>query len=224
MVIPDRPMVPPQQQIATYDFFDLAQQVGYVSFYGAAIDTSAGLAFRFFREQNNTFGTNTTGAGTTASYNAYYSQVSSGYTGEYNYDFTVTRPMIIEGDIFLSYQIVNETNAAAGSDGHALTTIKVYHYDGSTETQLGSTVSHDDQNGAGTTYAWAHSDVVTAARTLFKVGETFRVEITLQCNGAHASSNSRFLHEPNNSSAMTVTAGYYAGSQFKVNVPVYLGT
>jgi len=207
--------------VASYDYFDLAQQIGYISFYGALKEGTAGTPiYRLFREQTNTGGA----VSGTISPLIWYSIVTNGNNQDIDFDFTVTRPMIVEGDVFLDCCMRVQADAAAGADETGTLTVKLYHYDGSTETQLGGTLTLTQQTGPGTSAGATFGGVIAAQRTLFKSGDTLRLNILVASGGSgHASSQTWLFHEPQGSSTSTVGQGYLASSALKLNVPIYLG-
>jgi len=60
--------------------------------------------------------------------------------------------------------------------------VKLYHYDGSTSTQLGSTWTGDDEHGAGVFIENASVAVTADGGKRFKRGDQIKMEITLTCS------------------------------------------
>tara|TARA_Y100000310_G_C20567196_1_gene756113 strand:+ start:538 stop:1197 length:660 start_codon:yes stop_codon:yes gene_type:complete len=94
-------------------------------------------------------------------------------TGEFN------TPRVINGTVTMQYMIIGKLISQAFT---YRTQIKLYHYDGSTETQMGNTWNSPIQtpgNPPDADDAYAHLAKISVPSTKFKRGEQLRVELTV---------------------------------------------
>ena len=185
----------PEQNLASYDFYDLATGTGYKTFLG--IDTNTGAATKVYRLITN----------------AYYP--ASGYTGyaaaiDVDFDLALEVPMTIDGNLFF--------NVVYGYDGAAAdrtANVKFYHVNAAgTETQIGASWSLTI--GGADTANTITSGLANIPLTRFKAGETFRMSITAD----DAAATVRIYSDPMNRTSLgghTLTT-----SQLKVLLPIKL--
>ena len=178
--------------IASYSSQELLSNQGYLTFYGYITENSAGTKGFHFTEnilvsQIPAVAHNAVGASPT------------------NVDYDITSeafkvPRIVEGNVIINFGIGALTNAGSPSSGSFV--IKLYHYDGTTETQLGSTFT-SRSFPTGTTLV-SNEDICLSKfevpETLFKVGDMFRVNVQI-VPGAYAQMS--FGMDPSNYSLTT---------------------
>lgn len=154
--------IPSSPAVASYNWTDFLQSLGYVRFYLGVQEDSGGYGYFASTQaipstKEKTFIRNS-GAGDTV----------------YNFDADVTNPFILEAaDCFFSYV----TFQATGTGGrNFVVTCAVVHYDGSTETSLGS-ATLTEQMTASEIKRGLFKFAIT--RKKFKPGDTLRIKITL---------------------------------------------
>lgn len=185
------------EAITSYDFIDYSNGVGYEIYYGI-LHTNGSYAFTintdFYSEEIVT-----------------YAQSVNGNTA-LTFDVTFNIPKNLKGDILLDIPI-----ACLGLDTIAraytmYVTGEAYHYDGSTETQLGSTATGKTYSGSvdsdGTI---THVTKVAALKINqatvkhFKKGETLRIKIIFYYTSISANTYFVIGHDPANRTATSVT-------------------
>lgn len=92
------------------------------------------------------------------------------YTGSFN------KPRVMQGRFFLTF--CHKTSANANHH----VTVKLYHYDGTTSTQLGSTWTGVTFNNTNAHVETAMIDVDTPVK--FKLGDKIKIEIAVDLNAA----------------------------------------
>ena len=146
-----------ERAIASYSYTDIAEGTGVVAFYGA--NTDAG----YILTTNSSLGSRT----------AWIETTSSEILNE-DFDVTFNSPRVIKGTLLANIPV----SFATGNSKAATATITVYHYDGTTETQLG-TATHTT---AATTATQPDNLQIICleteiAKTKFKKGETLRITV-----------------------------------------------
>ncbi len=167
-------LFPRQKELVNYDYFDIAEGVGYVVYFGAKGDDGeyiVSTTSQIYSEEICSYIENQTVSGTATKY--------------FNFDFDLTfnRPKNIKGVIS-----VNVPEGVAATTDNIQKTIeyycvvKVYHYDGSSETLLATgqskTISgniKDSTKAVDSTILLMKCDVTT--QTHFKKGETLRFTV-----------------------------------------------
>ena len=155
-----------EQAIASYPFGDIEDGEGYVTYYLFQDWDDSGVNFNM-------------GKSLVYSDPIYYGDSTSGYTKDF-YSTTFNLPRILSGTAMFNFCL-----ALRGSSGTFSCTpsIKLYHYDGTTSTQLGSTWTGVSQNSSNSgssanVYIWlAKIDVSTPKK--FKKGDSLRIEFTV---------------------------------------------
>lgn len=165
--------------IASYDFFDIAEGTGVVQFLGARVAVDATTA-------NDVYILTTNSSLVSRSSGDDQKEKTDITDDNFSLDFDVTfnLPKIIEGTaiLVLPCEASNDLNP----------TLTVYHYDGSTETEIVSAITMKGCNGSPQYL----DDVLkfTIPRTNFAVGETLRVNLTFEQSGT-----TRIYHSPTGS-------------------------
>ena len=160
--------------VASYNFFDIADGTGVIEFY----PTEAATATSTFVQRlvNSTSHYSENNGVTTA-------------TGSLDIDFDVTfnRPQTLDGTMYVAIPI-----AAKASSGTITisVTLTIKHFDGTTETTLG-TAQTSPVLSTTTTSEWVSQMIILTwdiARTLFKAGDTLRITLTdtISGNGSQA--------------------------------------
>lgn len=162
--------IPNEGAVVSYNYTDLASGEGYQTFYGGTASNGDVLT------QSNKFISETTH---TSSEETPVSTTSTKYIDK-DFDITFNTPRTIKGKLFVSVPI-GVQGLVGGESWYFKLITKVYHYDGSTETQLGSTETGKEYfsgalgaNGIKGFVATNYHDLTQKG---FKVGETIRITV-----------------------------------------------
>ena len=195
--------------LANYDFTDIASGTGYTTFYGMAVVVNTTDNFILSpnplesRHPNQAIGEN-----------GFASALA-----DLDFDISFNNPRRIKGD-FLTTVTYGAKNSSGTTSVYLK--IKIVHYDGSTETIIGTqqqTETHNHTGGANRT--GIRSTLTFDVDKHFKKGETLRVSVELWGNGGSGSSCEFYHDGANRATNITedVLTNANASSNFKVNVP-----
>lgn len=159
----------------TYDYEDVLQGQTYLGFYfgsvltGSATTNYALVPFTFYSSDDSVTGTAT---GSTS----YVEQF------DLDFDYTVKVPAVMDGDVifdmyFGTYAYDVGTNSTEASAYYILT---LYHYDGSTETSLGTATTDEmtsTVNDGSNTNTFERSLRITVSPKFFGKGDIIRVNV-----------------------------------------------
>lgn len=123
-------LFPPRGEFSiSYDFFDIADGTGYATYYGMMI--------------NNGSYTTTPNANVGSEFIKTYVDFDNVLAKEIDIDFDINfnTPKNIKGDIIVNVPIGVTTTSTTQVDATYQAVVKAYHYNGTTETQLGSTAT-----------------------------------------------------------------------------------
>ena len=154
--------IPSPDAIATYDFDDIANGFGIVTYYLYNSRTSAGYSYHI--------GTDTPYSDDAG---VLHDGAESTYTWTFNSD-TFNQPRLAGGIATLNFCAGGVQTVGAYN---FFITIKIYHYDGSTATQLGSTWQSRTIAGPGVANGWNYLAKITVPTKEFKIGDTLRIEV-----------------------------------------------
>ena len=166
-------LFPRQRELVNYDYFDIAEGVGFVVYYGLKGD-----AGEFIVSTTSTI------------YSEEICSIVLDFTAaitfekkfDLDFDLTFNRPKNIKGIITANIPIGIASQAAASTEFEYYAVVKVYHFDGS-ETLLATGTSRVVNTGAIGLSIRAFSSMIAACRmdiaTLkhFKKGETLRFTV-----------------------------------------------
>lgn len=155
--------------IASYDFFDIAEGTGYVTFFGAK--TQSG--FVLIKTAVNSDFVETTGISDTTDDVAKFDE---------DFDLTLNIPKVVKGKLLVDVPATNDFQS-----GTAATTlsckVKVLFrkWDGDNETEIANatSITRAVDSGTGIDHEKRFLIEVTIPRTKFKKGETIRVTLEL---------------------------------------------
>ena len=177
-----------ERSITSFDFLDFAKGKAIQSWFGLNGRTEYALhEVVLYSDDIETYGTMV--------------NTSNLWGEKLNVDLDVTfdKPQIIDGEVAINIVLgMNHTGNASAAQTYLIA--KLRHWDGTTETELGSAQS--ETIGANTTQNdRMNCLLIDVARTKFKKGDTFRltVEVWGMCSGA--STFTWFLgfgHDPKN--------------------------
>lgn len=165
--------------IATYQFSDISEGIGYNLYYGSRSNAGANLASPI---QGESALQHIRGASVSFSDTAYTELLNE------DFDITFNLPQRIKGKLIVNVPI--GLWAITNNSFFFRATVQAFHYNGSTETQLGSDASSFGYESVGgidkiTSKMTSVSINITTARH-FKKGETLR--ITIKVEGKNLSS------------------------------------
>ena len=188
----------PQQDLATFDWLDLATGTGYKTMY--PMDTIEGTDSRIY---------------VITTQELYSNDGFTDFTntaGEINFNLAIEVPLIIDGIV-----VVNAPVSSAQQINNFDLTFKLFRVTAaSTEVQLGSTVQVDMSVDNSSAIASVRFDVPV---TTLKAGETLRLECVNTSAGA--AKTLRWMHDPKARNVAT-GANNFVTSQMIINLPIKL--
>ena len=189
--------------IASYDWVDLADGTGYVILDGYASTDTVGTNY-YLRK-----GAITSDPGGIATANVTITVSKTFDTTTFNI------PRHVKGNMSLTFSIAT-TGAGGSSTAHV--TAGAYHYDGTTETQMGST-----QTSVTISSSSAATNVLTIEDLdkQFGAGDLLRIKIDLVVTSGGGNTRTQFGHDPLNRNYIDLSAATNP-TYFKVEVPFKL--
>ncbi len=157
---------PTAAKLINYTFSDSLANVGYITLYGIKNDAGAYVLH-----------------GLQLPSSAIYTEVAGGGTTEVNFDYTFLKDQLVKGNLFVSETYKN------ANTGTTHTHVRVLHYDGTTETEIGALQSSIAVGGVSIGVMTTLTFDINKA---FKKGEKLRIEVLYI---AGVSNNSRFYHD-----------------------------
>lgn len=159
--------------VASYDYFDIANGTGYDIYYGIGITNSVTTTSTVIVKS----GIPCMSAAITAVENTTFLEVI-----DRDFDITFNTPKKIKGDFLAGIPIGYKMTGAAAQSMWFRSRVLVYHFDGSTETQLGSTSTSeaydiDAVDAANEIGSKVSFHKVTIPLRHFKAGETLRITV-----------------------------------------------
>jgi hypothetical protein len=156
--------------IATYNYEDIIEGSGIANFYCCeSIDSTT---TQYFLTGKPLVSSDSLGVALNAG--------ATSYDTTFTYDAAFNTTRILKGDIYA--QILGQTYTQSAGDVTFTVAASVYHYDGTTETQIGSTITTQTKIGGGdaTTTAWTELLVISNSSVInFKVGDIIRLKLRL---------------------------------------------
>lgn len=191
------------QIIASYDFFDFASNVGYKTFYG-------------FNDVSGSYALTTN----TIYSEDIYSSITNGE--ELIFDITFNRPVdVAAADAIINYQFGFVT-ADTSEQRDFTATFTVYHYDGTTETSLGSVIVDIAEGLQGNNWGYplaTSCGIVALTQKHFSPGNTLRLKLTMS---ESTGGTPKICHDPANRTATFSGSSGSGNAQFStlsIDVP-----
>jgi len=201
-ILPVNFPVPGESSIASYNYTDLAEGVGYVIYYGISSTDSVGTTHflhttAMYDGYNETTGTGNYTAGVID---------QAAFTAEIDIDFDLSPynlPKIVNGTV----RIIVSIGAPAGGAGNAAeayVTFTLYHWDGATETSIGTVTSPTLVLAENTTVARTYNlEIDASAGRHFKKGEILRLNAKVYGKRTQANNRAVYIwHDPKDIDAM----------------------
>jgi len=188
--------------VASYEYNTLAAGFGYSTYYASTSKDTSGTSYNLTTVPDYSY--NKTIIDNTAAESTF----TSG---------TIAVPRILKGDIRINVMI----RFFVGVSKENRVTLKAYHYDGSTETQLGSTWTSEQWTGGGTIKEALLAVITVSDAVKFKIGDSLRVKIAETGDAFGGVSTCEFGTSPNNLDGTNITPSSNNAdfTQFIINVP-----
>lgn len=209
-LLPTNFQVPSESVISSYDFTSLMDGAGYVTFYLCQYKDSTGTHYAMTNQllYSTLIGKD------------YYNSSGSDTLTFYSPAFATTR--IIKGTINFNFC----AKGYLGSGGQTyIFEIKVYHYDGTTSTQIGSTwTSQTVDLGSPAEVTNFNGFVDVSNQKKFNIGDKIKMEVKITYTTT-SGGNVVFGLDPQNRDIAVQAIDFYpstdpnAFTQFKVNIP-----
>lgn len=186
--------------IASYDYFEFANAIGYKKFYLSAETDSGGVGY---------FMTNQTPYSNPSYINYTNSSMAMTKVGDYDFDIQFNRPQIINGDVYVQY--TGETNTDDVTHyAQMYLVVNIYHVDlTATETLLATMTSatRGQAQSFATTFDYRELMKSTISKKKVKIGEKIRVNIEhYHATTGGTTQYSRFYIDPASFASSTTTA------------------
>lgn len=207
-VVPNEFPSPQEPAVASFSYNDIANAAGYVTYYGQANwDSGSALAYSLITTPVEAQDT--------------YTEQAPSQDNTYTFDVTFNQPRILNGDC---YVVVPYFAKAVSTSAITVTVYaSLFHYDGSTETQIGSTVS--DSYTLNVTSTTQHDELLSAIiepsnETKFKLNDVLRLKVRIvTSSSANANSRGALWHDPTGSSVTGSELGDSRTHTLSVEIP-----
>lgn len=203
--------LPGEPILASFDWVDVADGVGYVRYYLANMEDTDGKDYIMTRSQiySTDIFINPPTGGATTTY-TFYSPVF------------INRPRIMKG--VLHFNFCYGYIQSGAPPGQMDFTFKVYHYDGTTSTQLGSTwESPTILAGAASATTILNGQVEIATNQKFAIGDQIKIEFAATAvGGTSMNADNEVGIDPQNRDAnfhLTPSTNNAEFTQFTLDVP-----
>ena len=187
---------PSPEASASYDFQDVEEGIGFVSFKAATTSGSYLLTRR--NVYSNTIGT-------------YDDALTAGHTKEIDLDFDTAPfnlPRVVKGTAFISVPFaVQTTGGGTKTEGYTIVDIK--HWNGTTETSLGRSTSGSQYlspAAGGQAFSGSQLHKIALTQKVFKEGDQLRLTVEAYC--VQSGAGMEVGHDPQNrNSTSLLTSG-----------------
>ena len=201
-----QPFTTTSPTLVNYDFVDVLSDVGYVALYGFDDEASNKILKRLQLDSN--------------SERRLYTATGADPEGEDNFDFIFNKPSRVNGSLFVSVTYFAIAGSTQSSD--CKLNIRIIHYDGSTETVIGTSQTTElILQEADSSTIWKRTTLKFAVDKFFNKGDILRVEIEVASTFS-VNSQVGFYHDGGNKNFGQVdppVPSVSVGSNLIVNVP-----
>jgi len=171
----------PSESLVNYDFTDLLTGVGYINLYCTQDEADAYIVSRLaVAAAHDNYETRKAAAG-----GAYISQ-------ELEFDYTMPINQLIKGDLFVT--CTHNIHVAAADAGVGYIKCRIYHYDGSTETEIGTQQSTTEIGGSPADF-YSRDLFKFSVNKKFVVGDILRINFELWINSANGNTYCSLFHD-----------------------------
>jgi len=190
MVLPT-PFTTSSPTIATYDFTEIAEATGFVTFYGSqSIDDTTKTHFLSSNKTNSQFIVTKAALSTES-----FSKVI-----DLDFDVLFNLPQTVRGTARANITVGGGNLGSANTVGQAYAVIRLRHWDGTTETEVAEAQTHKIEWASNANYSEIMNVALDAtASQHYKKGDTLRmtVEIWGKVGSGANGSDCGFGHDPN---------------------------
>lgn len=188
--------------LTNYDFTDVVANVGYITFYGISDEADSKKLVRQAIESTDV------------------KSDIQGTTGnvESNFDYTFNISQLVKGDLYVTITILANDNGTGTCEND--TTVEIFHYDGSTETSIGTQQSIAQLSATGGAQEEARHTLTFDVNKRFNKGDILRVEVITTVTGNNSNDFASHYHDgANRDFSLTDQHGVAAPSNLIVLVP-----
>ena len=197
------------QAIVSYEFTDIEDGTGVSTYFGFADDNTGATSYGLTKQNiySKPEATAQSSAGGTE-------------TKVVDFDLVMNVPKTVNGDLVANIPITAVSNQDLGC--RTSVTLNVIHYDGSTETSLGTkTSNYITNNGANILKDGITCLIIPVDNRLFAAGEILRMKVTLTVTRLNGIATGSIRHDPQNRSPASPSVTYQASNMI-FNVPFKL--
>jgi len=197
-----------ERAIVSFDYADIISGLGIVVFDGYSSEDSVGESFHISNKA-------------TSSGDNEISTQNNGNTNSYDFDSSPFNSIqTIKGtfETIFSHGIINTSSSAGRTNA---VTVAVYHYDGSTETLLGTATSPSITSVDGTNKVETRVMSYSLVQKIFGIGDILRIKVTMAWSGGGGTYLHFFTHDPLNRDFSTMNAADNP-TYFKNKIPLKL--
>lgn len=200
-----------ENRIASYDWTELAGGSGYDTFY--AISCASGSASSTNFLINSLVPSNAENIAT---------DYSTTFSTSVNFDIELNAPRTLKGDAILVIPFFDIRNGSTRDATWNFTT-SIYHYDGSTETEIATPYTSGNLTPGSSDWYQVYVINLPLTQTHFKIGDSIRLKITYAVTSTAGSGVARigFLIDPTDENASTYgisTSATKLFVPFKINL------
>jgi hypothetical protein len=166
-VLPINFPIPTEAAITSYDYFDLAEGTGIVAFYGFATGITGGTYEYLLTTNSSQF----------SARKAYANHLDD---TTLTFDVSFNQPKVLKGTAYIKIPFYFSLNSKTTSFE-----VTLYHYDGTTETAITSTIEGEDlvSSASGGEMQMLQEIIkLPITQTSFKSGDTLRLKIYTHTN------------------------------------------
>lgn len=169
--IPNTFAVAPEANPAVYNWTDVNEGTGLVSYYGFQWADDSSTYYGMTAQSSFWSKAIETTAQATGSYADVFNQ--DFYSGEF------TRPVVMRGTAWMQIPWAIEPDVSDDVT-KSKATVTVYHYDGTTSTQIGTATTNEYTSAVGTQILVVTALKVDITQKAFNVGDSIRVNVQVQ--------------------------------------------
>ncbi len=171
--------------IASYDFTDIADLTGYVTFFSIDTENDETKLSRLAVDSSQ--------GRTSVSFDG--AEGADALRAELDFDVSFQLPQRLKGQLFVT--LTHESANGGGNNTVSYVKVQIIHYDGSTETTIGTQQTGDNLSFTGTGDIDVRKTFNFDVDKHFKSDETLRINIELWGSGGN-SSTVRLYHDGGN--------------------------
>lgn len=203
--------------IATYSFDDIAEGTGNVQFYLGISKDSGGTDYLLTADTSIKSSTNSYNSDPPAPSISFPDSTSNTYTFDLS-QFNFSKKL--KGKVFFSmnYSVGNSLSSEVNTT--FAPTFELFHYDGSTETSLGTVTTETQTLGVlnTRTYWGTFLCEIDVTETYFKQGDNIRLKINYTAGNPSGNGSREIYCDPNNRSPAYGNGDSFISVPFKIEI------